>query len=97
MKEALASVRRLRGEFEFGVRLIKQLLGLRRMPAQIPLVGLLRRGDLIEGLVAEALRGSQVRVPLRTHIRWRLGQCCGCNDDAEDDTCEYPILHTSSF
>ena len=65
-------IRGSRSLFEFPAGLVEQLLGFRGMSIQVPLIGALSRLDFFKGLVAQALRGSQVGVSFRTDVfgRW---------------------------
>lgn len=58
----------LRRQLQLLIDLIEQLLRLLRVACQIPLVGLLRRDDLVEGLLAEPLCRGKIRVTSGGHI-----------------------------
>ena len=68
----------VRGErrfLELGVHLIEELLRLLRVPLHVPLVGVLRRHDLLEGLLREPLGRREVRVlPGADVLRRLLGE-----------------------
>ena len=58
----------MRSLFQFVVRLIQQVLGLRRMPSHIKLIGLLRIRNPMKRLIRQSLCSSKVRMPARVHI-----------------------------
>ena len=79
----MIDVRDFRRLLQFLVRLIEQILGLRSMAGQIEFIGLLGRGDALEGVRGLFLRPAQVGVLLAADVlygfllyRW------GCIDDA---------------
>src|SRR6185369_6312136 len=63
---------------ELIVGLLEEILGLRRVAAHVPLVRLLRGGDLLEGLPGELLRRGEIGVPVRVDVAGRL---CGVEGD----------------
>jgi hypothetical protein len=60
------------GLLEFVAGLVEQFLGMRRVSIHVPLIELLGSLDLFEGLVAKALRRSQVWMSFPTDVfgRW---------------------------
>src|SRR5437660_619234 len=67
-RERLTTVRRLRRLLQLLVRLVEQPLRLLGVAAEIPLVGLLRIGDLPKRLVDEPLGVGQVRMTFGVHV-----------------------------
>ena len=59
-QRALLSVGRFCRELQLPIDLIQKVLGLLGVTMHIPFIGFLRRDDLIEGLLAQPLRGCQL-------------------------------------
>ena len=66
------AVCRLGREFQLLVRLVQQILGLLSVAIHVPLIGLLRVQNLLPGLVAQSLRGSQIRVAAGRNVLRRF-------------------------
>jgi hypothetical protein len=71
------AIGRFRGELEFAVRLVQQVLGFLCMACQIPFIGLLRFNDFVVSSLAEALRSGQIRMPAGRNVP------CGWLSDGE--------------
>src|SRR5262245_15171360 len=59
----LASVRRFGRELDLAVGFVEELLGLPRVPAQVPFIGRLRTRERVEGRLNIPLGGREVGVP----------------------------------
>jgi len=73
----------LRRFFQLAVHLVEQLLGFRRVPAEIPLVGLLGLSDLLVGLRREPLRGGEIRVLVAADVVDRRARQCDRHRQSE--------------
>ena len=83
------------GSLQFAVSLVEEFLGLLRVTIHIPLVGFLRGHNLAISLIAEALRGSDIRVAIRVYIALRRslrdGDAGGCETQAQKAS-YYPLM-----
>ena len=71
----LTPICRFGGLLQLGVRLFEQRLGFLGVAGHVPFVGSLSGGDALESLLAEALRGCQIRVASGTDVvPWTLGE-----------------------
>jgi len=88
------------GHLQFAISLIEQVLGFLRVTAHVPFISLLRGHDLLPGLLAQPLRGSQIGMTPRIDILPGVlcdSHTCEQQQGADDESGKSAEVHGQQY